>query len=125
MDNEKLISGLIGGAVTSIVSLGAWLVNRGRREEQCDRLRSDMADLEKSVSDKVPLATFEKEIGEIHQRMSRTQREQAAAIDKLEGKVDRLSESVSFINGVVSQIPAKLDSLSEALRTKQNKGEIR
>ena len=125
MDSEKVLSGLIGGAVTGVIALGGALVNKGRREEQFDRLRADMANLEKSVSEKVPLATFEKEIEAIHVRMSRTQREQAAAIDKLDGKVDRLSESVSYIHGVVSQIPAKLESLSESVRNKQNYGENR
>ena len=118
MDSEKLISGLIGGAVTSFVSLGAWLVNRGRREEQFDRLRSDMADLEKSVSDKVPLATFEKEIEAIHGRMSRTEREQAAAIGELDKKVDALAGEIKFMSGVISTLPIKLDELTKEIRNR-------
>ena len=55
----------------------------------------------------------------IHGRISRTQREQSAAIDKLESKVDRLSDSLNFVHGVVSSIPAKLDSIQSEIEKKQ------
>lgn len=88
MDIEKFLSGLIGGAVTGAIALGTALVNKGKRDAQFEQLQKGYEDIEKSVNEKVPLATFEKEIEAIHRRMSRTEREQAAAIDKLDGKVD-------------------------------------
>ena len=48
--------------------------------------------------------------------MSRTQREQAAAIEKLDSKVDALSGDIKFMSGVMSQLPAKIDALAEKIR---------
>jgi predicted nucleic acid-binding Zn-ribbon protein len=118
MDSEKVLSGLIGGAVTGVIAVGGALVNKGRREEQFDRLRADMAKLEKSVSEKVPVATFEKEIEAIHVRMSRTQREQAAAIAELDKKVDALAGEIKFMSGVLSTLPSKLDELTKEMRSR-------
>lgn len=79
-------------------------------------LRTDTTALEKDLTTKVSLDRFEKEIGEIHVRMSRTQREQAAAIEKLDGKIDAVKDEVKFMSGVMSQIPRKLDELTEKLK---------
>lgn len=122
MDIEKVLSGLIGGAVSGGIALGAALVAKGKREERFDRLgkdvesaKADLYDLKKTTDTKVSLDRFEKEISEIHGRMSRTQREQAAAIEKLDNKVDGLAGEIKFMSGVMSQIPAKLDSIAERL----------
>lgn len=116
MDIEKLLSGLIGGAITGVAAIGTALVSKGKRDAQFERLGTDVAALEKSVSEKVSLDRFEKEIKEIHGQMSLTQREQAAAIEKLESKVDGVSGEVKFMSGVMSQIPGKLDALAERIR---------
>lgn len=120
MDVEKILSGLIGGAVTGAIALGTALVSKGKREAQFEQvqanvtgLKSDLVGIEKDIATKVSLDRFEKEIGEIHGRMSRTQREQAASIEKLDGKVDALSGKIEFMSGVMSQLPAKIDALAE------------
>lgn len=122
MDVEKILSGLIGGAVTGAIAFGTALVSKGKREAQFEQvqanvtgLKSDLVGIEKDIATKVSLDRFEKEIGEIHGRMSRTQREQAAAIEKLDSKVDKLSGEVQFMSGVMSQIPRKLDELAEKI----------
>jgi len=115
MDPEKIVSGLIGGAVTGVIAIGSALVAKGKREERFDRLGKDVETVRTDVASKVSLERFEKEISEIHGRMSRTQREQAAAIEKLEGKVDALSGKIEFMSGVMSQLPAKIDAIAERL----------
>ena len=115
MDIEKIASGLIGGAVTGLIAIGTVLVSKGKREERFDRLEKDVDSVRVDIATKVSLDRFEKEIGEIHGRMSRTQREQAAAIEKLEGKVDGISGEVKFMSGVMSQIPGELDALADKI----------
>lgn len=122
MEAEKFINGLIGGAVTGTLAIAGHLINRGKREEQLVQLsrdvesaKADLHDLKKTTDTKVSLDRFEKEISEIHGRMSRTQREQTAAIEKLDNKVDGLAGEIEFMSGVMSQIPAKLDSIAERL----------
>lgn len=126
MDIEKIAAGAIGAASSAIVWAVGGLIKKGRKDEQFDRLHKDIdklekgvAEVEKMVSEKVSLAFFKEEIAEIHGRISRTQREQATAIDKLDGKVDRLSDSVNFVHGVVSSIPAKLDSIKLEIEKSQ------
>lgn len=122
MDIEKILSGLIGGAITGVAATGTALVSKGKREARFEQVQADVSELEKSLIDlakdiamKVSLERFEKEIGEIHGRMSRTQREQAAAIEKLDVKVDALSGKIEFMSGVMSQLPAKIDAIAERL----------
>ena len=122
MDIEKIASGLIGGAVTGLIAIGTALVSKGKHEAKFEQvldsiiaLKNELTGVEKDIATKVSLDRFEKEIGEIHGRMSRTQREQAAAIEKLEGKVDGISGEVKFMSGVMSQIPGKLDALADKI----------
>ena len=122
MDIEKIASGLIGGAVTGLIAIGTALVSKGKHEAKFEQvldsiiaLKNELTGIEKDIATKVSLDRFEKEIGEIHGRMSRTQREQAAAIEKLEGKVDGISGEVKFMSGVMSQIPGKLDALADKI----------
>lgn len=115
MDIEKLASGLIGGAVTGLIAIGTALVSKGKREERFDRLEKDVDSVRVDIATKVSLDRFENEISEIHGRMSRTQREQAAAIEKLDNKVDGLAGEIKFMSGVMSEIPAKLDYIAERL----------
>lgn len=122
MDLEKIISGLIGGAITGVAAIGTALVSKGKREAQFEQFQANVFELEKGLIDlgkdiatKVSLDRFEKEINEIHGRMSRTQREQAAAIEKLDVKVDALSGKIEFMSGVMSQLPAKIDAIAERL----------
>lgn len=122
MDVEKILSGLIGGAITGVAAIGTALVSKGKREAQFEQfqanvfeLKKGLIDLGKDIATKVSLDRFEKEINEIHGRMSRTQREQAAAIEKLDVKVDALSGKIEFMSGVMSQLPAKIDAIAERL----------
>lgn len=135
MDIEKIASGLIGGAVTGFIAIGTALVSKGKHEAKFEQvldsiiaLKNELTGIEKDIATKVSLDRFEKdiptkvsldrfekEIGEIHQRMSRTQREQAAAIEKLDVKVDALSGKIEFMSGVMSQLPAKIDAIAERL----------
>lgn len=126
MDIEKLAAAIIGAASSATVWAVGGLIKKGRKYEQFDRLHKDIDKIEKNVdevekmvSEKVSLAFFKEEIAEIHGRISRTQREQSAAIDKLESKVDRFSDSLNFVHGVVSSIPAKLDSIQSEIEKKQ------
>lgn len=122
MDIEKILSGLIGGAITGVAAIGTALVSKGKREAQFEQVQANVSELEKGLIDLSKditmnsLERFEKEIGEIHVRMSRTQREQAAAIEKLDGKIDLVKDEVQFMSGVMSQIPRKLDELTEKLK---------
>lgn len=123
MDIEKLLSGLAGGLVTGAIYLGTSLVSKGKRDSKfeqvlanIEKLEAKADEVEKSIATKVSLDRFEKEIDEIHVRMSRTQREQAAAIEKLDGKIDSVKDEVKFMSGVMSQIPRKLDELTEKLK---------
>lgn len=122
MDIEKIASGLIGGAVTGLIAIGTALVSKGKREAKFEQvldsiiaLKNELTGVEKDIATKVLLDRFEKEIGEIHGRMSRTQREQAAAIEKLDGKVDALSGKIDFMSGVMSQLPTEIDALAERI----------
>lgn len=115
MDPEKIVSGLIGGAVTGVIAIGSALVAKGKREEQFDAIRNNVAtqttemkDLEKRIDDKVSMALFKDEINEIHGRISRTQREQDESMTKLTEKVDRLSEGVFTIHGMMTNLPAQI-----------------
>lgn len=123
MDIEKIASGLIGGAITGLIYIGTSLVSKGKRDSKfeqvvanIEKLETKADEVEKSIATKVSLDRFEKEIDEIHVRMSRTQREQAAAIEKLDGKIDAVKDEVKFMSGVMSQIPRKLDELTEKLK---------
>ena len=115
MIDERFTSALIGGAVTSIVTIVTYLINRGRREEQFDRMREQLNALSNVLNEKVSFALFKEEITELHGRISRTQREQAAAMEKLETKVDRLADGLSFLSGALSGLPAKIDAITERL----------
>lgn len=105
---------------------GSWLVaafvayrksakQEGKDEVKEAQARKDIADLkrtvvqsEKELSEKVSLTLFKEEIAEIHGRISNTQKAQAEAMEKQSNKIDKISDSLSVIQGMLKMLPARL-----------------
>lgn len=115
MEPEKIAIGLIGVASSAIGAGILALVNRGKREQKAEDMQENVTELaneikaiDKRIDDKVSMALFREEISEIHGRISRTQREQAESLSKLSDKVDRLTEGVYEIKGMLTTLPEKM-----------------
>jgi predicted nucleic acid-binding Zn-ribbon protein len=115
MEAEKITVGLIGVASSAIGAGVVALINRGKREQQFADVReqvvaqaNEIKAIDKRIDDKVSFAQFKEEISEIHGRISRTQREQAESLSKLSDKVDRLTEGVYEIKGMLTTLPEKM-----------------
>jgi uncharacterized coiled-coil protein SlyX len=123
MTDERTIAAILSVSISAAIAIGSALIQRGRREERFESLEKDVAkhgdairECEKTLQEKVSLALFREEIAELHSRISRTQREQAAAIEKLDAKIDSLTREVTFINGILSSVPNRLEDIIHALK---------
>jgi len=125
MTDERTIAAILSASISSAIAIGGALIQRGRREERFEELEKAVAehtealrDSEKALQEKVSLALFKEEIAELHARISRTQREQAAAIAELDKKVDALAGEIKFMSSVLSTLPSKLDELTKEMRSR-------
>lgn len=87
----------------------------GKDEVKEAQVRKDIADLkrtvlhsEKELSDKVSLSLFKEEIAEIHGRISTTQKAQSEAMEKQGSKIDKISDGLAEIKGMLKMLPARL-----------------
>jgi len=123
MTDERTIAAILSVSISAAIAIGSALIQRGRREERFEALEKAVAkhsdairESEKALQEKVSLALFKEEIAELHARISRTQREQAAALEKLDTKIDSLTREVTFINGIMSSVPSRLEDIMHALK---------
>jgi len=96
----------------------------GKDEVKAAQLRRDISELkesvnhsEKELAEKVSLTLFKEEIAEIHGRISNTQKAQAEAMEKQGAKIDKISDGLAEIKGMLKMLPARLagHDKSEAL----------
>lgn len=73
----------------------------GEQEAQHEEKSQRIAELEKTMTEKVATVLFKDEIQEIHGRISRMQSEQAATLKEQSGKIDRLLENTSLLTGKI------------------------
>lgn len=98
----------IGITLTLAVTIIGWLLlyraavkKEGAQEAQHEENRKRIADLEKTIAEKVATVLFKEEITEIHGRISRMQSEQAAALKDQGLKIDRLLGKVENMSGKI------------------------
>lgn len=98
----------IGITLTLAITIIGWLLlyraalkKEGAQEAQHEENRKRIADLEKTIAEKVATVLFKEAITEIHGRISRMQSEQAAALKDQGLKIDKLLGKVEFLSGKI------------------------
>lgn len=112
----KPLIGIAGSyLVAAFVAYRKSAKQEGKDEVKEAQVRKDLSDLkrivlqsEKELSDKVSLSLFKEEIAEIHGRISTTQKAQSEAMEKQGSKIDKISDGLAEIKGMLKMLPARL-----------------